>query len=230
MDHAGAGTPLIEMRRVTKTVGNGIATTLVRDIDLRIERGEFLAITGPSGSGKSSLLYLLGLLDVPTSGEVMIEGRPAGRLEDSERAFLRLSLIGFVFQFHFLLPEFSALANVMLPMRALARIEDAAMRRRALGLLAALGLERHAEKLPGQLSGGERQRVAIARALANEPKVLLADEPTGNLDTKSSEQVLDIFRKLVGETGRSIVMVTHDLGLAARADRRVRIVDGRIET
>jgi lipoprotein-releasing system ATP-binding protein len=218
---------LLELRRVTKTIGDGVATTLVKDIDLVVRSGEFVAVTGPSGSGKSSLLYLLGLLDVPTSGEILVEGRPANRLDEVARAHLRLSLLGFVFQFHFLLPEFSALSNIMLPMRALGRLDDAAMRRRALELLASLGLEDHAHKLPGQMSGGQRQRVAIARALANEPLVILADEPTGNLDTQSSEQVLAIFRHLVDETGRAIVMVTHDLDLAARADRQIRIVDGR---
>jgi lipoprotein-releasing system ATP-binding protein len=200
----------------------------VRDINLRIEPGEFVAITGPSGSGKSSLLYLLGLLDVPTTGEVWVERRRADSLGEAERAHIRLSRLGFVFQFHFLLPEFSTLANVLLPMRALGRLDETAMRRRALDLLGSLGLEAHVHKLPSQLSGGQRQRVAIARALANEPSVVLADEPTGNLDTASSEQVLGIFRRLVDETRRSIVMVTHDLGLAARADRHVRIVDGRI--
>ena len=219
---------LVELRGVTKTIGDGVLTTLVRDIDLRIDRGEFVAITGPSGSGKSSLLYLLGLLDVPTSGEVRVEGRRADSLGEAERAHIRLSRLGFVFQFHFLLPEFSTLANVLLPMRALGRLDEAAMRRRAIDLLSSLGLEAHVHKLPSQLSGGQRQRVAIARALANEPSVVLADEPTGNLDTASSEQVLGIFRRLVDETRRSIVMVTHDLGLAARADRHVRIVDGRI--
>jgi lipoprotein-releasing system ATP-binding protein len=220
--------PLIELRRVTKTIGDGVATTLVRDIDVVIRSGEFVAVTGPSGSGKSSLLYLLGLLDVPTSGEVLVEGRSAGNLGEPERARIRLETLGFVFQFHFLLPEFSALANVTLPMRALGRLDDAAMRKRGEALLASLGLEGQGHKLPGQMSGGQRQRVAIARALANEPHVILADEPTGNLDTRSSEQVLAIFRKLVDETGRAIVMVTHDLDLAARADRQIRVVDGRI--
>ena len=220
--------PLIELRHVTRTIGDGLLTTLVQDIDLKINGGEFAAITGPSGSGKSSLLYLLGLLDVPTSGEVLVQGREANRLDETERAHLRLTLLGFVFQFHFLLPEFTALANVMLPMRALGALDNAAMQERAKTLLASLGLEDHAHKLPGQLSGGQRQRVAIARALANEPMVLLADEPTGNLDTASGEQVLTIFRKLVDETGRAIVMVTHDLDLAASTDRQIKIVDGRI--
>ena len=220
--------PLIELRNVTKTIGDGVPTTLVRNIDLTIARGEFVSVTGPSGSGKSSLLYLLGLLDVPTSGEVFIEGRRVDNLDEREQAMLRLSSLGFVFQFHFLLAEFTVLANVMLPMRALARLSEAEMRDRALALLTSLGLEAHAWKLPSQLSGGQRQRVAIARALANEPLVLLADEPTGNLDTASSEQVLEIFRKITDESGRAIVMVTHDLTLADRADRQIRIVDGRI--
>jgi lipoprotein-releasing system ATP-binding protein len=220
--------PLIELHHVTKTIGDGIETTLVRDIDLAIEQGEFVAVTGPSGSGKSSLLYLLGLLDAPTSGDVLIQGRRVPPGDEAERARLRLRLIGFVFQFHFLLPEFTALMNVMLPMRALGEMSDAAMKTRAMNLLTSLGLESHAGKLPGQLSGGQRQRVAIARALANEPQVILADEPTGNLDSASSEQVLSVLRRLVDDTKRSIVMVTHDLGLAARADRQLRIVDGRI--
>ena len=222
------GAPLIELKSVTKEIGDGVLTTLVRDLDLEVRAGEFIAITGPSGSGKSSLLYLLGLLDVPTRGEVLVHGRRVDLLDEMARAQLRLSQLGFVFQFHFLLPEFTALGNVLLPMRALGRYDDATMEARARALLASLGLAEHAHKTPGKLSGGQRQRVAIARALANEPQVILADEPTGNLDTHSSEQVLSIFRKLVDETGRAIVMVTHDLDLAARADRQVRIVDGRI--
>lgn len=220
--------PLIQLNKVTRTIGDGVVTTLVRDIDLKIQGGAFAAIVGPSGSGKSSLLYLLGLLDVPTEGDVIVQGQNANHLDEAERARLRLSLLGFVFQFHFLLPEFSALANVMLPMRALGRRSDQAMHDHALSSLASLGLEEHAHKRPDQLSGGQRQRVAIARALANEPMVLLADEPTGNLDSASSEQVLEIFRKLVDNTGRAIVMVTHDLDLAARTDRQIKIVDGRI--
>ncbi len=228
MSEQSPNVPLIELSRVTRTIGDGVITTLVEDINLKIMGGEFTAITGPSGSGKSSLLYLLGLLDLPTSGEVFVEGQAANDLDEIERAHIRLSVLGFVFQFHFLLPEFTALANVMLPMRALGELSEEAMRERALTLLGSLGLEEHAGKRPGQLSGGERQRVAIARALANDPQVILADEPTGNLDSVSGEQVLAIFRDLVDRSGRAIVMVTHDLDLAARSDRRVRIVDGRI--
>jgi len=158
----------------------------------------------------------------------MIEGQSVNRLSEGARARLRLSTLGFVFQFHFLLPEFTALANVLLPMRALGRLDDEAMEARAWALLASLGLKDHATKRPDQLSGGQRQRVAIARALANEPRVILADEPTGNLDSASSEQVLSIFRGLVDETGSAIVMVSHDMDLAQRADRQIRIVDGRI--
>ena len=220
--------PLIELKNVTRTIVNGAATTLVHNIDLEIIGGEFASVTGPSGSGKSSLLYLLGLLDKPTTGDVIVQGQQANDLDEDARAGLRLSTLGFVFQFHFLLPEFTALANVMLPMRALKKLPRKEMRERSLQLLEALGLEDHAHKLPTQLSGGERQRVAIARALANEPMVILADEPTGNLDSASSAQVLSIFRELVDETGRAILMVTHDLDLAAQTDRQIRIVDGTI--
>ncbi|MEX2034963.1 MAG: ATP-binding cassette domain-containing protein, partial [Xanthobacteraceae bacterium] len=172
--------PLIEARKVTRILPGVVPTTLVRNIDLAIRDKEFVAITGPSGSGKSSLLYLLGLLDVPTSGEVLIEGRSTSRMSDDELASTRLSMLGFVFQFHFLLPEFTILDNVALPMRALAALPRNAMRERARDLLSSLGLVDHMDKRPDQLSGGQRQRVAVARALANVPTVILADEPTGS--------------------------------------------------
>jgi lipoprotein-releasing system ATP-binding protein len=219
---------LIEAKRVTRILPGEVPTTLVHDIDLTIGDNEFVAITGPSGSGKSSLLYLLGLLDLPTDGEVLIRGRATAHMEEEERASTRLSTLGFVFQFHFLLPEFSARDNVKLPMRALGGLADEAMEERADSLLASLGLEEHAHKRPDQLSGGQRQRVAVARALANNPPLILADEPTGSLDSKSSEQVFLILRDLVDRQGKSVVAVTHDLDLARRMDRQLQLVDGGI--
>jgi lipoprotein-releasing system ATP-binding protein len=212
---------------LVRRVQGAVSATLVDGIDLEVKEGEFVAITGPSGSGKSSLLYLLGLLDAPTEGELYIGGQATSRLSDSQRADLRLSTLGFVFQFHFLLPEFPALNNVLLPMRALGRLSPAAMRAKAVALLSSLGLKEAVNKLPSQLSGGQRQRVAIARALANDPQIVIADEPTGNLDSVSTDQVFSILRD-VARQNRTVVVVTHDLGLAARADRIIRIVDGKI--
>jgi len=220
---------LIEARSVTRILPGIVPTTLVRNVDLAIRENEFVAITGPSGSGKSSLLYLLGLLDLPTDGEVTIRGNGTVHMAEEERAFLRLSELGFVFQFHFLLPEFTAQENVMLPMRALARLSREQMRARAADLLDSLGLAEHRHKRPDQLSGGQRQRVAVARALANDPPVILADEPTGSLDSKSSEQVFQILRDLVIGRDKTVVAVTHDLALAERMSRRVHLVDGMVQ-
>ena len=217
---------LLEAQHITRRLPEGV--TLVQDASLKIERGEFIAITGPSGSGKSSLLYLLGLLDRPTEGRVLLEGRDTASLSATELANLRLARLGFVFQFHFLLPEFSTLDNVLIPIRRLGRLKDAAARARAMKLLEALGMAEAAAKLPEQLSGGMRQRAAIARALANDPAIILADEPTGNLDTRNAAAVFDIFARLAAEEGRAILVVTHDAELAKRASRRVHLVDGRI--
>jgi len=224
----GAGEPLITASRVTRILPGVVPTTLVRDIDLTIGARQYVAITGPSGSGKSSLLYLLGLLDLPTEGEVRISGRATAHMSEAERAQIRLSMLGFIFQFHFLLPEFSALENVTLPMKALGELTPEAMRKRGNTLLASLGLADHASKRPDQLSGGQRQRVAVARALANDPPVILADEPTGSLDSKSSEQVFQILRDLVDQRGKTVVAVTHDLDMARRMDRRIVLQDGSI--
>jgi len=219
---------LIEARKVTRILPGIVPTTLVHDIDLTIGARDFVAITGPSGSGKSSLLYLLGLLDLPTEGEVTINGRATAHMQEEERALTRLTFIGFVFQFHFLLPEFTVRDNVMLPMRALGRLSAREMIERADALLGSLGLGDHRLKRPDQLSGGQRQRVAVARALANEPPVILADEPTGSLDSKASAQVFDVLHALVEEQGKTVVAVTHDMGLAERMRRHVELLDGRL--
>ena len=222
------GEILIEAKGVTRILPGIVPVTLVQDIDLKVAAQEFVAITGPSGSGKSSLLYLLGLLDMPTEGEVLIRGHATAQMSETERARTRLSGLGFVFQFHFLLPEFPALDNVMLPMRALGRLSPRQMHARAAELLAAFGLADHMHKRPDQMSGGQRQRVAVARALANDPPLVLADEPTGSLDSVSSEQVFQILRDLVDRNGKTVVAVTHNLDFAARMDRRVHLIDGRI--
>ena len=221
-----AAPALLEAQHITRRLPEGV--TLVADASLKVERGEFIAITGPSGSGKSSLLYLLGLLDRPTEGRVLLEGRDTASLSAAELASLRLSRLGFVFQFHFLLPEFSTLDNVLIPIRRLGRLKDAAARAQAMKLLEALGMAEAAAKLPEQLSGGMRQRAAIARALANDPAIILADEPTGNLDTRNAAAVFDILQRLAAEEGRAILVVTHDAELAKRANRRIHLVDGRI--
>lgn len=223
-------TNVIKTAGLVRRVQGASVATLVNNVDISVEKGEFVAITGPSGSGKSSLLYLLGLLDAPTEGEIYVMDQPTSGLSESEKAQLRLKTIGFVFQFHFLLPEFSALENVMMPMRTLGRLSHEEMRSRATALLTSLGLAPEIiHKRPNQLSGGQRQRVAIARALGNDPEFIIADEPTGALDTVSTEQVFSILRDLADQ-GRTILVVTHDVGLALRTDRRINIVDGRVES
>ena len=221
-------TALIETEGLTRVLPETIPVTLVKDVTLSIGEKEFVAITGPSGSGKSSLLYLLGLLDRPTAGRLTLSGRDTGPMSEAERARTRLATIGFVFQFHFLLPEFTARQNVEIPMRKLGRLSRAAMHERAGELLGALGLGEHADKRPDQLSGGKRQRVAVARSLANDPPLVLADEPTGSLDSKSSQQVFSILESLVKERGKTVVAVTHDLDMAARMGRRIHLVDGML--
>ncbi|HEY6992689.1 MAG TPA: ABC transporter ATP-binding protein [Xanthobacteraceae bacterium] len=220
-------TAVIQTVGLVRRIEGAVTTTLVDHVDLTVEKGEFVAITGPSGCGKSSLLYLLGLLDAPTEGEIYIAGQETSRLSEAEKAALRLRMLGFVFQFHFLLPEFSALNNVLMPMRTLGRLPLKEMRAKGVSLLTSLGLSAQLNKLPSQMSGGQRQRVAIARALANDPEVVMADEPTGALDSSSTEQVFSILRDMANH-GRTVVVVTHDLSLAARADRRIRIVDGKV--
>lgn len=219
---------LLRAKGLTRKLPGDVPVTLVQGIDLEIRTGEFLAITGPSGSGKSSLLYLLGLLDQPTGGQLWLEGAETAGLDENQLADMRLSRLGFVFQANFLLPEFTALENVMLPIRRLGRLDLDAARQRAMALLTDLGLENQADKLPHKMSGGQNQRVAIARALANDPAIIFADEPTGNLDTVSSTMVQGILKNLSHDRGRTVIVVTHDTAFAAQCDRIIRVVDGKL--
>ena len=221
---------VVRTEKLGRRLAGEVPVTLVEDISIEVRSGEFVAITGPSGSGKSSLLYLLGLLDRPTSGRIWLNGIETSTYGEDRLADVRLAELGFVFQSHFLLPEFTALENVMLPMQRLGRLNAADIKARGLEVLTDLGLHDQAHKLPKQMSGGQSQRVAIARALANEPRLILADEPTGNLDTKSSATVQEILRHLAREHDRAVVAVTHDPAFAASADRRIIIVDGRMHS
>ncbi|MCP5452030.1 MAG: ABC transporter ATP-binding protein [Gammaproteobacteria bacterium] len=222
-------TPILAAERLGRVLAGEVPVTLVRDIDLEVGRGEFLVIMGPSGSGKSSLLYLLGLLDTPTSGRILLDGQDTSGYGEDQLAATRLRKLGFVFQFHFLLAEFTVLDNVLLPMRRLGVLDENVARRRAEDLLNQFGLREHAGKHPHQLSGGQRQRVAIVRALANDPLIILADEPTGNLDTHASANVRQILHDLTRQLGTTVIAVTHDVTFANAADRRIGIVDGQID-
>jgi putative ABC transport system ATP-binding protein len=219
--------PVIQTRAITKTFGNnGTAVHALRGVDLDVEPGEFLALIGPSGSGKSTLMAILGCLDRPTDGTYTLDGEEVQGLSGSDLAAIRNRKIGFVFQAYNLLPKASVLRNVELPLLygGTGRKER---RERALNLLDKVGLAEKAHKLPGELSGGQKQRVSIARALANSPALLLADEPTGALDSHTGAEILELFGKL-NESGNTVILVTHDLGIAAQARRRVEIRDGLI--
>jgi lipoprotein-releasing system ATP-binding protein len=207
-----------------------VRQTIIPNLSLDIFEGEFVAITGPSGSGKSTLLYIMGGLDKPTFGKVWLDGQEITGLDEAEMTVIRNQKIGFIYQFHFLLPEFSAVDNVMMPMLIRRKYGKKEIRERAMQLLDMVGLEDKYTNKPNQLSGGQQQRVAIARALANEPKVLLGDEPTGNLDTRSANNVYELFARLNRELNQTVIVVTHDEEFANRAGRRIHLVDGKIES
>jgi len=219
--------PVLDVRTVTKTYGAG--DTLVRalrGLSLTVERGEYVAIMGASGSGKSTLMNILGCLDTPTSGRYLLDGVDVSRLDDRQLALVRNRRIGFVFQAFNLIPRTTALANVELPL-AYAGMKAADRRRRARAALAMVGLADRADHEPNQLSGGQQQRVAVARALVTAPALVLADEPTGNLDTRSSGDLLAVLDRL-NYSGRTIVLITHEEDVAAHARRLIRLVDGRV--
>ena len=221
---------VVELKQINKIYTNGVDTHVLFDVDLRMEPGEFVGLVGPSGSGKTTLLNIVGLLDTPTSGEVNICDMNVANMPEDERARLRREYIGFIFQQFYLLPEFTALENAMMPCR-LSNCPNMEERTEFVtGLLTQVGLGDRVNYRPNQLSGGQQQRVAIVRALANDPAFVLADEPTGTLDTKSGRIVFDLMRQLNETTGKSFLMVTHDPALAAETDRMVRIEDGRIVT
>jgi lipoprotein-releasing system ATP-binding protein len=219
---------VLELRGVSRSFRQGAGRLeVLRQVSLAVSPGEIVALIGPSGAGKSTLLQISGLLEPPTSGEVLIKGEPAGRLSDARRTELRRTAIGFVYQYHHLLPEFSAAENVILP-QMIAGLSRGKARGRALELLAMVGLSQRAEHRPAQLSGGEQQRVAIARALANGPALLLADEPTGNLDHTTADGVFAMLVKLVRAVGLGALVATHNLALADQMDRILALDDGRL--
>ncbi len=221
--------PVFSARGVTRTYPTATGgLTVLKGVDLDVMPGEVVGLIGPSGSGKSSLLHAAGLLEHPTSGEILIDGEPVGGLPERARTHIRLQSIGFVYQFHHLLPEFDARDNVALPLR-IAGMNQADARARADEVLTQLGLGERLTHQPGQLSGGEQQRVAVARALANRPRLLLADEPTGNLDPTTSQTVFEALHKLVKETGVAALIATHNMELAGHMDRVFALKDGHLE-
>lgn len=226
LQRARADAPVLELQHVVRTYRQGAESLeVLRGVDLKVEAGEVVALVGPSGAGKSTLLHVAGLLERPDGGTVLIEGISCDTLGDDMRTQVRRRHLGFVYQFHHLLPEFSALENIMLP-QMIAGASRSAARERARQLLAIVGLKGRESHRPARLSGGEQQRVAIARAIANGPRVLLADEPTGNLDHHSSDAVFAQLKALVRETGLAALVATHNLDLARRMDRMLELTDG----
>jgi len=226
-DGGAPGPVVLRCTNLQRYLGQGEGRVhVLKGVSLEARRGEVCAIVGPSGCGKSTLLYLLGLLDQPEDGQIEINGQVMSNTDDLARTAARGAHIGFVFQFHFLMLEFTALENVMMPMRKLGQLSPAEMGERARALLASVGLEDKTHRLGTQLSGGEQQRVAVARALANQPSIILADEPTGNLDVKNSALVFDLLTRLAKENGQAVVLVTHNPEIATRCDLTRPMRDG----
>ncbi len=223
---------VVQLQGVRKAfnVGTGIETEVLHGIDLTLHRGDFCAVMGPSGSGKSTLLNIIGLLDRPTSGLLQMAGEETTRLADQALTRLRGHHIGFVFQYHHLISAFTALENVMMPMLGGAGFPSREMQERAEALLESVGLTPWKNNMAGNMSGGQQQRVALARALAMNPALLLADEPTGNLDTKSADAVFALLRRINQEQGTTVLLVTHNPELGARCDKTIQVVDGLVQT
>ena len=222
---------ILRLENIRKELGlsKAIRQTIIPNLSLAVNAGEFVAITGPSGSGKSTLLYLMGGLDKPTAGKVWLDGDEITEKDETEMNRIRNEKIGFIYQFHFLLPEFNAVENVSMPMMIRGLLPRKEIRARAMKLLDMVDMQNKYTNKPSQLSGGQQQRVAIARALANEPKILLGDEPTGNLDSRSANNVYQLFDRLNRELNQTIIVVTHDEEFANRAGRRIHLVDGKVE-
>ncbi|AKB78328.1 Lipoprotein releasing system ATP-binding protein LolD [Methanosarcina horonobensis HB-1 = JCM 15518] len=219
--------PIIELKNLTKVYKNGVEFRALDSANLRIKKGEFIAIVGPSGSGKSTLMHLIGLLDTPSSGTLLIDGNDVTKMSDKERSGMRNRMLGFVFQYHHLLPDFTALENVMMPLLIAGKSREEA-KVTAEKLLKEVGLEDRMDHRPGELSGGQNQRVAVARALSCSPAIVLGDEPTGNLDTKTGDLIYELLRRLNKEYNQTFIVVTHNEELAGKADRVVKIIDGKI--
>ncbi|MDF1558449.1 MAG: ABC transporter ATP-binding protein [ANME-2 cluster archaeon] len=218
---------IIQIKELTKIFGNGVEIKALDGVNLNIERGEFMAIIGPSGSGKSTLLNQIGILDTPTSGTILLDGVDVTKMSDKKRSNTRNKQLGFIFQYHHLLPDFNALENAMMPL-LISGVKSSKAREVASKMLHEVGLGDRMDHRPNQLSGGQNQRVAIARALVNNPSIVIGDEPTGNLDSKASESIYELLRKLNREHKQTFILVTHDVRMAEKTDRIIRLVDGRI--
>jgi lipoprotein-releasing system ATP-binding protein len=219
--------PIIELKNLTKIYKNGIEFRALDNANLKIKKGDFVAIVGPSGSGKSTLMHLIGLLDTASSGTLLIDGNDVTKMSDKERSEMRNRMLGFVFQYHHLLPDFTALENVIMPLLIAGKNRKEADEI-ARSLLKEVGLKDRMDHRPGELSGGQNQRVAVARALSCSPAIVLGDEPTGNLDTKTGDLIYELLRRLNKEYNQTFIVVTHNEGLASKADRIIRLVDGKI--